>query len=204
MILSNQGITVQQVEVIPDQVRRMDGQYVVIQESTTWQASGLVITPRDEEEGRLLLAVFGEERYRPRIHTTWGGLDTHRPGVYFCTPDFDPEATGSAAAVRIAAWLNRTESRPPVASVVNPARCRACGTCVEICEFGAPVLVEENMHRSSWIDPMICTGCGTCVARCPSGAITAGFSSDAQLEAMLDVILTRSILTPGEGSNGNP
>jgi heterodisulfide reductase subunit A len=70
--------------------------------------------------------------------------------------------------------------------VVDAARCRACNTCVEVCEFSAPELVGQEPGRHAWIDPVICTGCGTCAAHCPSGAITAGYSTDAQLEAMLE------------------
>ena len=74
--------------------------------------------------------------------------------------------------------MSRISSRPPISSVVNPDRCRACGTCVEICEFGAPMLIEQESSsqpeplRHSWIDPMICTGCGTCVGRCQMDAIS--------------------------------
>jgi heterodisulfide reductase subunit A len=76
-----------------------------------------------------------------------------------------------------------------VVAVVDAARCRACNTCVELCEFGAPRLRGDEPQRASWIDPAICAGCGTCAAHCPSGAITAGYSTDAQLEAMLDSVL---------------
>jgi heterodisulfide reductase subunit A len=98
--------------------------------------------------------------------------------------------SGAAAAARVAAWLGHLVTQPQaIAAVVDAARCRACNTCVEICEFGAPQLVGEEPQRSSWIDPAICTGCGTCAAHCPSGAITAGFYSDAQLTVMLEAAL---------------
>jgi len=74
----------------------------------------------------------------------------------------------------------------PVVARVDPARCRACGTCEEICEFHA-VRVHENGQGVlvAQVDKAICQGCGTCVAHCPSGAITAGYSTDRQIEAML-------------------
>jgi len=203
MILGNLGILAHRVEVTPDQVKRMGGQYVVVQGGKTWHASGLVITPGDEEEGQVILAAFGQERYRPRIRIAGDGLETHRPGVFFCSPDIDPEVTGSAAAARVTAWLGRVENQPPVASIVDPSRCRACGDCVEICEFGAATLIEANQSRTSWIDPMICTGCGVCAAHCPSGAIMHGYSSDAQIEAMLGAIFRNSTLVSEKGSNGN-
>lgn len=202
--LKSQGILVQRVKVVPDQVKRINGQYIVIRDGTTWHASGLVLTPGNEEEEQVILAAFGQERHRPRIHIAGDGLETHRPGVYFCSPALDPETAGMAAAARITAWLGRVGNRAPVALVVNPARCRACGDCIDICEFGAPMLVEEDMHTYSWIDPLICTGCGICVPHCPSGAIRTGFSSDAEIEAMLGAILRSSTLVPEKGSHGNP
>jgi len=63
---------------------------------------------------------------------------------------------------------------------------------VSLCEFHAPRLVaddEEGEHLVSRIDPALCRGCGTCAARCPSSAITAGYSTDEQIEAMLAAML---------------
>jgi heterodisulfide reductase subunit A-like polyferredoxin len=154
------------------------------------QASALILAPGNAQEAASILAAFGENGQRPQARAAWGGLDTHRPGVFYCQLDADPAAAGAAAAARAAAWLGRADGRSePIAAVVDPARCRACSTCVTICEFGAPELVGEEPQRVSWIDPAICTGCGTCAAHCPSGAIVAGYSTDAQLEAMLDAAL---------------
>ena len=136
-----------------------------------------------------MLAAFGREELRPRIQSDWGGLDTHRPGVYFCDPALDPDLTGKAAAARVAAWLGRIGSQVPNAATVDPARCRACGTCVEICEFGAPELIGEAPVRAARIDPVICTGCGTCVAHCPSDAISYPNGEGAELETALSAVL---------------
>lgn len=188
--LAGQGVAVWQVEGLPERVQRAGGRYAVTQGGTIWQASALVLVPQDADEAHRLLAAFGEDGHQPRPQPAWGGLDTHRPGVFYCDPVLDPAMAGAAAAARVAAWLGRMEMPvKPVAAVVDPARCRACGTCVQICEFGAPRLVGEEPRRASWIDPAICTGCGTCVAHCPSGAITDGHLTDAQLEAMLDAVL---------------
>jgi len=189
--LTGQGVAVQQVEGLPERVQRADGRYAVTQGGTIWQASALVLAPQDADEANRLLAAFGEDGHQPR--PAWGGLETHRPGVFHCDPVLDPATAGAAAAARVAAWLGRVERRvEPLAAVVDPVRCRACGTCVQICEFGAPQLMGEEPRRASWIDPAICTGCGTCAAHCPSGAITDGQLTDAQLEAMLDAVLAEA------------
>jgi len=46
--------------------------------------------------------------------------------------------------------------------------CIACGICVKVCPFDAPV-VENNLSR---INLDRCRVCGLCVTKCPTGAIT--------------------------------
>lgn len=188
--LEAQGIAVQHITEPPAEIRRLDGRYTVARPKAAWQATVLVLAPHDAGEMERLLAAFGNDGHRPRADAAWGGLDTHRPGVWLCDPAQATAMSGAAAAARVAAWLGRLVTQPQaIAAVVDTARCRACGTCVEICEFGAPQLIGQEPQRSSWIDPAICTGCGTCAAHCPSGAITAGFCPDAQLAAMLEAAL---------------
>ena len=56
-------------------------------------------------------------------------------------------------------------------AVIDPEACVACGTCVDLCRFGA-------VRKPSWddptgysIDPLRCEGCKVCVQFCPAGAI---------------------------------
>jgi NADPH-dependent glutamate synthase beta subunit-like oxidoreductase/Pyruvate/2-oxoacid:ferredoxin oxidoreductase delta subunit len=191
-ILSGLGVVVQLIQGKPAQIQRLNGQYHVTPGdglSSLYQGSLLVLTPHDTEESGALLAAFGQPQHRPRLHQTWGVVETHRPGVFLCDPIEEPTVAGAATAARAAAWLGRIANRLPIVSVVDPARCRACNTCVEICEFGAPGLVAIEDRRASWIDPTICTGCGVCAVFCASGAITAGYSTDTQIDAMLGAIL---------------
>ena len=193
-LLEKHQVRVERCSRIPSQVLRTGGQYSVIfsQETADMpssRASALVLAPQDALESEQLSISFGRERRRPAVHIAWGGLETHRPGVFYCDPATDPEIVGAAAAGRLTAWLGRMENRSPIAAVVDAERCRACKTCVEACEYGAPGLVKVITRYTSWIDPAICTGCGTCAAQCPSGAISAGCSTDAQIHAMLSTIL---------------
>ncbi len=189
--LGQLGITTQSIEDAPDQIQRSGGLFSTAVNEQTWSASTLILIPNNLDEHRKQLAAFGRERRRPQIHETWGGLETHRPGVFYIDPEQDPTITGTAAAARVAAWIGRTESRPPTAAIVDPDRCRACKTCIDTCEYCAPELIEVNGRYASWIDPAICVSCGTCAAHCPSGAISAGCSTDDQIEAMLDAILVK-------------
>jgi heterodisulfide reductase subunit A len=102
-------------------------------------------------------------------------------------PISNPQVWGLATASKIAALLSKGWAVvEPTIAQVDPARCRACGTCQEICEFHA-VSVRENGRGVlvAQVDEVACLGCGTCAAHCPSGAITAGYSTDRQIEALL-------------------
>ena len=188
-LLHIQGFAVHDLVESPLRIRRGNGCYSVTQNGEEWTAAGLVLAPCDSTEADRLRSAFGGAPYQPRSRFHRQGLETTRPGVYYCDPALDGSTTGAAASARVSAWLGQGSKTPELHSaVVAPHRCRACHTCVEICEFGAPQLRGTEPNRYSWIDPLICQGCGSCAAQCPSGAITAGYATDAQLENMLDAI----------------
>ena len=151
-----------------------------------------MLAPADSVETSGLLAAFGATAYQPRALMARGGLTTHRPGVFICDPGIEVRTIGLAAAARVSAWLAR---HAPVDTAltarVDCRRCRACGTCMEICEFGAPEIQGTFPKRAALIDARICKGCGTCASHCPSGAITAGTAGDEQLSAMVTAVLSR-------------
>jgi MinD superfamily P-loop ATPase len=63
---------------------------------------------------------------------------------------------------------------------VDADRCSACGTCAEVCPFGA-VTVDGASH----VDTAACMGCGVCESQCPQKAIA--LVRDASKPAPLDV-----------------
>lgn len=193
--LKAQGFAVVHSKAIPLTVVGSPGRF-----TATWDRDG---QRHPVEADAVVLA--------PSEGEQWGGLrnavgitgPTNLPtarlsGVFLCPPD-SPTEVGAAVAARVAALLGGGQM---VAgwnvARVDPQRCRACGTCVNICEFHAPRLVvdQASPHLQSstallvsQIDPALCRGCGTCAARCPSGAITVGYSTDEQIEAMLAALL---------------
>jgi len=158
--------------------------------TTAWTGSALVLAPRSEQEYSQIKAAFEPAGRQPRIQPVWGGADTHRPGVFFCDPNVDPAVSGMAAAARAAAWLGHEHPRAGAAVYqVDPDRCRGCGDCEKICEFGAIQLQGEGDPRVAWIDPLICQSDGACATRCPAGAIFADQPTSEQIESMLEAIL---------------
>jgi NADPH-dependent glutamate synthase beta subunit-like oxidoreductase/coenzyme F420-reducing hydrogenase delta subunit/NAD-dependent dihydropyrimidine dehydrogenase PreA subunit len=189
-LLRSQDIAVHDLVQPPPRIRRADGCYSITQNGRDLTAAGMVLAPCDSAEADRLRSAFGDPPYRPRSRSIPGDrLETTRPGVFYCDPALESTTAGAAASARVSAWLGQCFKTPgPHTAVVEPHRCRACHTCVEICEFGAPRLMGIEPNRFSWIDPVICEGCGSCAAQCPSGAITAGYATDTQLEVMLDAI----------------
>lgn len=52
-------------------------------------------------------------------------------------------------------------------AVIDPEKCRSCGTCREVCRFKA----VEIRNGKAAVDPFSCEGCGVCVKFCPEQAI---------------------------------
>jgi NADPH-dependent glutamate synthase beta subunit-like oxidoreductase/NAD-dependent dihydropyrimidine dehydrogenase PreA subunit len=145
------------------------GSFVVAQEDVNLQATVIVLAPTDEKEQEPPIA---------------------RPGLFVCPPDGDPELIGLAVAGRVGAFLGsgRIAASQHLA-LVDPARCRACGTCETVCEHEAINVGQVDDRLLALVEPLLCQGCGTCVGRCPSGAISAGYSTDDQIGAMLEALL---------------
>lgn len=51
---------------------------------------------------------------------------------------------------------------------IDPAKCSACGRCVEVCQFHALALIGKKVLVFS----QLCHGCGSCTLNCPENAIT--------------------------------
>jgi NADPH-dependent glutamate synthase beta subunit-like oxidoreductase len=190
--LSAQSIQALQLQNTPGQIRQTPDHFTAIMDSgTQWNGSAVILAPRDEEEHSQICTAFGTAGRQPRPRAQSGSADTHRPGIFFCNPATDPALAGMAAAARAAAWLGYEHPWPePAPYEVDPQRCRGCGDCEQVCEFGAIQLQGEGDGRAAWIDPLICQGDGTCAVRCPAGAITTEHSTSRQMEAMLEALLS--------------
>jgi len=65
----------------------------------------------------------------------------------------------------------RAEATLPIPSV-DQARCQLCGTCAEVCQYNALVVLEAGVVAGRVIVfPELCHGCGSCTLNCPEGAI---------------------------------
>ncbi len=118
------------------------------------------------------------------------GAETDRriPGVYAVHPDASAP-TLEAVAAKVGAILGRSVIRRDGSGAqVREALCRACGTCEEVCPFGAAEVRESDGRRAAVVNAGRCQGCGLCVARCPSGAMTQGAYSDRDVALSLELL----------------
>lgn len=56
---------------------------------------------------------------------------------------------------------------------IDAARCNLCGSCEDVCRFGAVA--------GGVVNPLLCEGCGACYHVCPAGAIVLEPSPDGYL-----------------------
>jgi ferredoxin len=189
--LSAQNIQALQLRDLPRQIRQTPDHFTALMDNATrWTGSAVILAPRDDQEHAQIISAFKPDHRQPRILTTWGAVDTHRPGVFTCDVAAEPHLAGLAAAARACAWLGYQHPWPePPTYRVDPERCRGCGDCEQVCEFGAIQLQEDGEIRVAWIDPWICQGGGTCATRCPAGAIKTERVTSMQIDAMLEALL---------------
>ena len=107
----------------------------------------------------------------------------------------DSVAQASAAAAKASVFLAYDKVKlDPAVAVVDEVKCRACGTCVDICLFHAPQLVEtEDGIATARINASLCKGCGTCTSWCPSGAIISRHFTNKQVNAMIDAFFAEEV-----------
>ncbi len=128
-------------------------------------------------------------------HPKFGPVETTTEGVFltgcaqFPKDIGDSVAQSAAVAGKVAALLTRGRiTMEPVTSFIISEFCRACGSCVEICEFNAIELTGTGPDRTAAVNEALCKGCGTCAAICPSGAIDIRHFRDSHIETVLEAL----------------
>lgn len=101
-------------------------------------------------------------------------------------------AQASGAAAKACVLLSKVEMETDaMIAVVDEKQCIGCGTCIKICPFNAPQLIDVEVKaeevvylaKKSRINPAMCKGCGSCAASCPTGAISPRGFTAPQIKA---------------------
>ncbi|MCP4537191.1 MAG: CoB--CoM heterodisulfide reductase iron-sulfur subunit A family protein [Chloroflexi bacterium] len=157
----------------------------------------LVARDGAHELAQMLKVPRDEYGFFLEAHVKLRPLDFATDGVYVAGTTRWPahleetitQAYGSAA--RAATILSKdTVTSSGVVARVNEYLCRGCSRCVEVCDFGAPSLVEVLPGiEGARVNPVMCKGCGTCASICPTGAMTAMHFTDEQVTTMVQAAL---------------
>ncbi len=153
-------------------------------------------SPSIEQVQHLLKIPQGMDGFFLEKHPKFGPVETNIQGVFIAGCNQGPKdiadsiAQANAVAAKVDALLARsTIWMEPIISNICEGLCRACGTCVDVCEYGAISLVEENGMHVARVNEALCKGCGTCATFCPTGAIDIHHFRDKQIESMLEAFL---------------
>ena len=156
--------------------------------------AGAIVPEDNEALAGFYKLPLTEDGFFAEQHVKLGPSQFAIDGMFLCGMAHYPKsidesiAQGKAAASRAITLLAREKifSSGEVAKV-NPAFCSSCGTCVAICPYSAPFLVEEGPTAGkAQINASLCKGCGLCAASCRSGAIALNGTNMKQVYAMIE------------------
>ena len=190
VLLNRAGIQLDRIYDLPKEMLRTGGGYLIKNGKEVVKTDLILLAPQDKREMSRLKKAHHMPNGRAVIEVITDQRELMNYGVIIYPPGLAPEMASAGAVAQILSWMNRLAwSDFNNSAVVDPLRCRACGTCQEVCGFGIPDIIESDFGRHAVIDPSLCLGCGICAAQCPSGAITPGSTPEYVLEGMINAIL---------------
>lgn len=159
--------------------------------------AGVRANPDNEALAKMLKVPRMKDGFFLEAHMKLRPVDFATDGIFLCGLAHSPRRIGESiamangAAARAMTILSKTEIESEGAvSVVNEEKCRGCGDCESVCEFGAARVTEikPGVFKSQ-INEILCKGCGTCVAACCNGAITSRHFKSVHIMKMLEAML---------------
>jgi len=155
--------------------------------------------PDNKELAQLLKVPLTKEGFFLEAHMKLRPVDFATDGIFLCGLAHSPRLIGEsisqalAAASRVNTVLSKDFIEAPgVVSTVDQEKCLACGRCEEVCEYGAPSIVEVSPGVfKSKINEALCKGCGSCAVECCSRAIIPKHFRTDQIMTMVETLLVK-------------
>lgn len=150
-------------------------------------ATPLVAPPDAPELSKKLKVPIGQDGFFLEAHMKLRPIDFATDGIFVCGTARGPAditesvaqglGVASRAGIPMARGYIQAEA---ILAQVDPQICTGCGTCVDICPYGAIRKTEEGIAE---VLAAACKGCGCCGAACPEKAISMMNYTDEQLLA---------------------
>jgi heterodisulfide reductase subunit A len=145
----------------------------------------LVSPPDQEQISKMLKVPIGQDGFFLEAHVKLRPVDFATDGIYVCGTAKGPaditeaidQAEGAASRAAIPLMKGYVQAEAIMAKVDQDV-CSGCGTCIEVCPYGAIVKNDKGLAE---VIAAACKGCGCCGASCPESAITMTNYSDIQL-----------------------
>jgi heterodisulfide reductase subunit A len=157
----------------------------------------LVAQPDASEISQMLKIPIGQEGFFLEAHVKLRPVDFATDGIFVCGTCRGPAditecasqaaAAASRAAIPMAKGYVQAEA---LTSVIDETKCTGCGTCIQVCPYGA---LRKSDKGIAEVIVAACKGCGCCGATCPEGAITMTNYTDAQLLAEAKAALEEEV-----------
>jgi heterodisulfide reductase subunit A len=157
-------------------------------------STATIPSPDNEKIAKMLKVPLSKDGFFLEAHMKLRPVDFATEGIFLCglahSPKFIEECISQAKGTvsRAATILSKKFFEAnAVISVVDESKCRGCGECVDVCEFGAPELIQEEDGRvHSKINEALCKGCGACAANCCNNAIITKHFKNEQIMSIID------------------
>ena len=147
----------------------------------------LVAGPDSATLSKMLKVPLGQDGFFLEAHVKLRPVDFATDGIFVAGTAKGPaditeaidqaEAASSRAATPL--WKGYVQVEA-LSAKVDPDLCSGCGTCIDVCPYGAPTKKEDGLAE---IIAAACKGCGCCGASCPNNAISMTNFTDEQLIA---------------------
>ena len=156
-------------------------------------SSGVAPNPGNRALSQMLKVPLDEDGFFLEAHVKLRPVDFATDGVFVCGMAHYPKdiseaiAQAKAAAGRAATVLSKDEFETEgKVAAVRDERCSGCGTCVEVCAYGAIEL--DPVSGRAVVNEALCKGCGVCAASCLAAAIDLKGFENEQILAMLEAV----------------
>ncbi len=165
------------------------GMPIIIEPDVIGLAAAALPSPDNKKMNSLFKVPINEDGFFLEAHMKLRPVDFASEGIFMAGLAHSPKtideniAQAKAAVGRASTILakDKLESHGVVA-VVQSEKCAACYTCVRLCPYNAPRIV----NNAAQIESLLCQGCGTCAGECPNKAITLQGYSDKMYMQILD------------------